>query len=96
MIPASCLTWHMLSWVGQVLRPNVLKGVLECMRGSEIDNLCVQVVASLEAQCGRLGSDAVRRELGDAMDPNFSVLFLLAPHVPDGALQSLDPIDFLA
>ena len=67
------------------------------MRGSEIDSLCVQVVASLEAQCGRsLGSDAVRRELGDAMDPNFSVLFLLAPHVPDGALQILDPIDFLA
>ncbi len=57
----------------------------------------MQVLTSLEAQGGQsLGSDAVRRELGDAMDPEFSVLFLLAPHVPSDAPKDIDPIDFLS
>lgn len=56
----------------------------------------MQVLTSLEAQCGQpLGSDAVRRELGGAVDPEFSVLFLLAPHVPSDAPTDIDPIDFL-
>ncbi|BDA45482.1 probable thyroid adenoma-associated protein homolog [Coccomyxa sp. Obi] len=61
-----------------------------------LGNTLLQVLTSLEAQGGQsLGSDAVRRELGDAMDPEFSVLFLLAPHVPSDVPKDIDPIDFL-
>ncbi len=63
-------------------------------RGTDV--WCTQVLTSLEAKGGQsLGSDAVRHELGDAVDPEFSVLFLLAPHVPGDVSNDIDPIDFL-
>lgn len=56
----------------------------------------MQVLTEVESHVGSsLGSDAVRAELGDAFDPEFSVLFLLAPFVSEPESVNMESIDFV-